>query len=145
MRRRQLDWNPMAKAILFVIITCKIVWPLCNLTFGLLSLYSLPAQYLQSLGQPRLISSPTSGRPVQQSGTVPEVWMDCSGRLWNAERKKRKKETRVHVFKTPILMVVGPFFDLSHAFNSKKCWYIQAIILKNDFVYEWKSLIYFFF
>lgn len=60
-------------------------------------------------------------------------------------KKKRKKETRVHVFKTPILMVVGPSFDLSHAFNSKKCWYIQAIILKNDFVYEWKSLIYFLF
>lgn len=132
---------------MFVIITCKIVWPLCNLTFGLFSLYWLPAQYLQSLGQPRLISSPTSGRPIQQShesGTVPEVWMDCSGRLWNAERKKKKK-TRVHVFKTPVLMVVGPSFDLSHAFNSKKCWYIQVIILKNDFVYEWKALIYGFF
>lgn len=60
-------------------------------------------------------------------------------------KKKRKKETRVHVFKTPILMVVGPSFDLSHAFNSKKCWYIQVIILKNDFVYEWKALIYGFF
>lgn len=144
MRRRQLDWNPMAKAILFVIITCKIVWPLCNLTFGLFSLYSLPAQYLQSLGQPRLISSPTS---TSTSAERNSPWsLDGLFRTpMKCRKKKRKKETRVHVFKTPILMVVGPFFDLSHAFNSKKCWYIQAIIFKNDFVYEWKSLIYLFF
>lgn len=128
MRRRQLDWNPMAKAILFVIITCKIVWPLCNLTFGLFSLYWLPAQYLQSLGQPRLISSPTSGRPVQQShenGTVPEVWMDCSGRLWNAERKKERKKRANMFLKPPFLWLLDPFL-ISH----------MLLTLKNADIYR---------
>lgn len=61
-------------------------------------------------------------------------------------KKKKEKNARTCFLKPPFLyMVVGPSFDLSHAFNSKKCWYIQVIILKNDFVYEWKALIYGFF
>lgn len=133
MRRRQLDWNPMVKAIiLFVIITCKILWPLCNLTFGLFSCYWLLVQYLQLLGQPRRIPLPTSGRHIQQSGTGPEVWMD-----WGVPNVyEMQKEQEKNTFKTPILMVVdnlvnwltsitGTSFDLYHAFiNSEKCWHI---------------------